>query len=305
MSDRDPLFRVELDGLTAAIRSMAIGSGQPSEAELAVMQDAELADENGLTPAGHQLFRTYWVTKKQDEALKALGQALRSTLPVQVIAQELNGYGGVPEDGVLDLMAYHHAHRPDAPISEIRPALRMLSTLGVIAYSAKLKTVRFIPDDPEAAKAGEAPDLAAMISPRTPFSNLARLRRVLRSLTGVVTWADPHFGARAFEELVDELDPTKVSELRIVSGDAPNVLTEKSFKDYQRFVTEMASKGIAVEWRVDPARDWHDRFLVHGSGSYNLPPVNNLFQGQYSEILPSSTRPPVQEWWDRSASRTA
>lgn len=303
MTDRDPLFQVEQDGLTAAIRSLAIGSGQPSQAELAVLQDAELADENGLTTAGHQLFRTYWVTKKQDEALKALGQALRSTLPVQIIAQELNGYGGVPEDGVLDLMAYHHAHRPDAPIGEIRPALRMLSTLGVIAYSPKLKTVRFIPDDPDAAKAGEAPDLAVMISPRTPFSNLARLRRVLRSLTGVVTWADPHFGVRAFEELIDELDPTKVTELRIVSGDAANVLTEKSFKDYQRFVTEMASKGITVEWRVDPARDWHDRFLVHGGGSYNLPPVNNLFQGQYSEVLPSSTRPPAQEWWDRSAPR--
>src|SRR6187402_2548048 len=205
VTDRHPLFRVEADDLLAAIRSLAIGAGQPSDAALAVLRDAELVEDDHLTAAGEQLFRSYWVMRKQDDALQVLGQALRSTLPVQIIAQELNGYGGVPEDGVLDLMAYHHAHEPDAAISEIRPAFRMLSAMGVVAYSPKLKTVRYIPDDPDAAKAGEAPDLAAMISPRTPFSNLGRLRRVLRSVEGVVTWADPHFGARAFEELADEI----------------------------------------------------------------------------------------------------
>lgn len=120
-----------------------------------------------------------------------------------------------------------------------------------------------------------------------------------------MTWADPHFGARALEELVDELDPSKVTALRIISGDAANVLSPKSFKDFQRFEQEMSTRGIAVEWRVDATRDWHDRFLVDANGSYNLPPVNNLFKNEYSEILPSDLRPPVGDWWARSSRRTA
>lgn len=304
MSSPDPLFLVDAEDLLLAVRHLAIGSDKLTGAAIAVLSDAELVQDGNLTPAGDQLFRTAWVIKDKPAALKVLGQALRATLPLQVIAQELSNYGGVPEDGVRDLLAYHHVLELDVSASTIRPTFKMLNMLGVVAYSQKLKTVRYIPDDPEAAKAGETPDLAAMISPRTPYSNLARLRRVLRSLNGMVTWADPHFGARAFEELADEIDPSKVTELRVLSGVADNVLTAKSFKDYKRFVEEMGLKGIQVEWRVDPARDWHDRFLVHGQGAYNMPPVNNLFQGQYSEILPSSVRPPVQEWWDRSAPRS-
>jgi hypothetical protein len=298
------LFWVSPDELLAGVRHFAVGSGTIEDNAVEVLEDAGLLEEGKLTSAGDQLFRAAWVSKNREAALKLLGQALRATLPVQVIAQELNSYGAVHEDGVIDLLAYHRVLHPDEPAEFVRSTFKLLNTVGVVAYSNKLKTVRFVQDDPDAAKAGEQPDLAAMISPRTPYSNLARLRRLLRSLKGVVTWADPHFGARAFEELVDEIDPAKVTEIRIVSGDAENVLTPKSFKDYERFAKEMDLKGVKVEWRVDPARDWHDRFLVYTGGEYNVPPVNNLFQGQYSEILPSSDKPPVDEWWARSVPRT-
>jgi hypothetical protein len=298
------LFWVGPDALLAGARHFAIGSGTIEDNVVEVLEDAGLLEDGKLTSAGDHLFRTAWVSKNREAALKLLGQALRATLPVQVIAQELNNYGAVHEDGVIDLLAYHHVLPADESPEFVRQTFKLLNTVGVVAYSNKLKTVRFIADDPDAAKAGEQPDLAAMISPRTPYSNLARLRRLLRSLRGVVTWADPHFGARAFEELVDEIDPAKVAEIRIISGNAENVLTPKSFKDYERFVKEMDLKGVKVEWRIDPARDWHDRFLVSTGGEYNVPPVNNLFQGQYSEILPSSDKPPVDEWWARSVPRS-
>lgn len=66
----------------------------------------------------------------------------------------------------------------------------------------------------------------------------------------------------------------------------------------------MAIKGIRVEWRIDPTREWHDRWLVDADKAFNLPPVNSLFANQYSEILPSEERPPVDEWWARSSPRT-
>lgn len=298
------LFIVDIDDLLAGVRHFATGGGSVNDSVVEVLEDAGLLEDGKLTPTGDTLFRTAWVSKNRDSALRSLGQALRATLPLQVIAQELNGYGLVHEDGVMDLLAYHRILPPDESVDLIRQTFKMLNTLGVVAYSNKLKTVRFIPDDPAAAKAGEQPDLAAMISPRTPYSNLVRLRRLIRSLRGVVTWADPHFGARAFEELVDEISPSEVTEIRIISRGAESVVTSKSFKDYQRFVEEMKLKGVNVEWRVDSVNDWHDRFLVHDGGGFNVPPVNNLFQGQYSEILPSSDKPPVDEWWKRAAPRT-
>jgi hypothetical protein len=90
-----------------------------------------------------------------------------------------------------------------------------------------------------------------MVSPKTPFLNIARLRRIIRTLTGVVWWADRHFGARALEELAEELDAERVAEVRIISGTALNVVTTRSMKDFERFREEMANKGIRSEWRAD------------------------------------------------------
>lgn len=299
------VFATDADQLLAAVRSLAVsGDGLITDETLEVLYDAGLvAGEAQLTDSGLALFRTAWVMTDRNATAQQLGAALRALVPLQVLNQELRGYGPVPEDGVWNLLRQHRAIGPEVTLAQLRATLRWLNTLGVLVYSNKLKTVRFVPDDPEAAKPGESPMLAAVISPRTPFSNLARLRRLLRSMGGVVTWADPHFGARAFEELIDEVSPADVSEIRIISGTAESVLTKRSFKDYERFREEMGLKGIAVEWRVDAARDWHDRFLVHRGGAFNIPPVNSLFQNQYAEILPSTVLPPVEEWWARSVPR--
>jgi hypothetical protein len=119
-------------------------------------------------------------------------------------------------------------------------------------------------------------------------------------LRGTVWWADPHFGRRALEELVDELDTAAVSELRILSGDDAGVVGAKAQKDFAAFQQEMAAKGVPAEWRVDSQRDWHDRWLVDDKNATNMPPVNTLFKGDYSEMLPSSQRPPLETWWSRS-----
>ena len=134
-----------------------------------------------------------------------------------------------------------------------------------------------------------------MVSPRTPYLNLVRLRRVLRPLKGIVWWADPHFGARALEELAEELDVNAVSEVRILSGDAENVVSAKSLKDFKRFSAEMVNKCIIAEWRVDDKkdRDWHDRWIADDRTVWNVPPINTLLKNDYSEIYPSSERPPL------------
>jgi hypothetical protein len=69
----------------------------------------------------------------------------------------------------------------------------------------------------------------------------------------------------------------------------------------------MNNLGIAAEWRVVPAGvlDLHDRYIISRSRTWNVPPVNSLHKGDYSEILATPTRPPFDKWWHQGASLTS
>ncbi|MCZ2804439.1 hypothetical protein O2W18_04935 [Modestobacter sp. VKM Ac-2983] len=301
--DDSIVLSVSAAHLLDAIRALSRGEKASDDARY-LLARCGFEDSGELTEAGLALFRLAWVRRQTEEADRALGQALRQLTPLQVIEQELNGLGPVSEEGVLDLLLQHRAVPAGITIQQLRPVFHWMNRVGVLAYSNKFKTVRSLMRDPDVALPGEVVNLAAMISPRTPFSNLVRLRRLLRPLAGVVWWADPHFGARALEELVEEVDVSKVTEIRILSGNASGVVSDKSARDFSRFVDELAQRGVPAEWRVDAERDWHDRWLVDERSVWNVPPVNTLFKNDYSEILPAAERPPLELWWGRSTPRT-
>lgn len=298
------VFTVSPSKLLETLRATA-SSGTADPAAEYLLSRCGLVNDGQLTDAGRALFRLAWVMRRSSDAERALGQALRQLIPIQVIEQELRGLGSVPEEGVLDLLLHHGAVPLDADVTAIRPLLRWLNSVGVIVYSTKLKAVRSLAPAPEAALAGEVATIAAMVSPRTPYLNVVKLRRVLRTLRGAVYWADPHFGARALEELAEELEIGAVTEVRILSGDAENVISSRSMRDYERFRAEMATRGVPVEWRVDSraTRDWHDRWIADDDKEWNVPPINTLLKNDYSEISPATERPPLDEWWARSAPR--
>lgn len=303
--DDSEFFAVGLPGeLLDGVRLVSTGC-EPEPKAKHLLTRCGLVRANELTDAGRALFTLAWVKRDLPGAQQALGQALRQLTPIQVIEQELRGLGPVPEEGVLHLLRYHSAAPDGLTTQQMRPALRWLNTVGVLVYSTKNKTIRSLAPDPDAALAGEVSAIAAMVSPRTPYRNVVRLRRILRQLRGCVWWVDPQFGARALEELAEELDPEHVSEVRILSGDAESVLTDRSLKDFRRFQSELGNRGIGAEWRVDPksTRDWHDRWIADDRAEWNVPPVNTLFKNDYSEILPATERPPLDDWWRRSAGR--
>lgn len=303
--DDSAIFSVAPEVLLEGVRSVGEGASLQDEEVSYLLKRIGLIDHNGLTKAGTALFKTAWVRKNRGEALRALGLALRILTPVQVLEQELLQFGAVAEDGALELLRLHRAAPTELSVEGARRTFKNLAHVGLTVYSNKFKTVRAVAPPPEEIKAGEERKLAAMVSPKTPFSNIVRLRRILRTLKGTVWWADRHFGVRALEELAEELDSQYVKEIRILSGTAQNVLTPKSIRDFQRFQTEMQGKGVASEWRADAAAaDWHDRWLVDDAGAWNMPPVNNLFKNDYSEMLPTESRPPVETWWNRSTRRT-
>jgi superfamily II DNA or RNA helicase len=136
---------------------------------------------------------------------------------------------------------------------------------------------------------------ATVVSARTPYSNVAAIRRILRNARGTVWWFDPNFSRRALEELDDELDRQHVRAVRIMS----RTLSPKDLRDFSRFRQEMQGQGIAAEWRISPEKLFHDRFLADDARCMNVPPVNLIYQAEapYSEISPSTQRPPFEQWW--------
>lgn len=302
--DDTAIFELRLDALLDGVR--AAGSEGTVDALVAAMLErTSVLRDGALTESGRALYRTAWVLRRRPDAERMMGQAIRVLTPLQVIDQELKGLGPVPEAGVLDLLRQHGAAPVGATVDSLRGTFRWLSSIGVVAYSLKTKTVRSLAAAPEVALAGEIQTMAAMISPKSPYLNIVRLRRILRRLEGVVWWADPHFGARALEELAEELDFSRVTAVRILSGDAENVASPRSHSDYRRFRDEMTSRGLSVEWRVDPksSRDWHDRWISADKETWNVPPINTLLKNDYSEIVPASDTPPLVEWWERSTPR--
>lgn len=75
-------------------------------------------------------------------------------------------------------------------------------------------------------------------------------------------------------------------------------MNEKAEKDWKRFQAEMAALGISAEWRVvQPPLDWLDRFVISRKEAWNVPPVNTLYKGDYSQAPRTPTRPPFGRWW--------
>lgn len=124
-----------------------------------------------------------------------------------------------------------------------------------------------------------------------------RLRRVLRESEKYIWWADRYFNARGLEELIIAVDPAMVREVRILSG--PDNVDERARRDFARFREELEGKGIAAEWRVLKGFA-HDRMIVSENACFNVPSIDTVVRGQYSEILETPNRPPFEEWWARA-----
>ncbi|MFN2641340.1 MAG: hypothetical protein ABR548_05510 [Actinomycetota bacterium] len=172
--------------------------------------------------------------------------------------------------------------------------LELLNEVGIVAYSRKHQTVRITAPIPE-------PDAAnptiRVVEPTRPFSNIKHLREILRAAREYVWWCDPQFSKRGLEPLADEADAAHITEIRILSG--PANATADATSDFKRFKAEMATAGITAEWRVVPKdkMTWHDRFIVSKNETWNVPPINTLYKGDYSEAGRSEARPPFDTWW--------
>lgn len=248
-----------------------------------------------LTDPGDAFDEAWTVFGDRDAAQAILRDGYLALPQTEALVQGLHGRQPVKVDGALHLLARHRLADP-AQVTEFRAFLQRLNDLEVVAYSKKAQTVRVV----ASALVGEEPQPTVRVIERDrQYSNVLALRRTLRACRGHVWWADVHFSRKGLEPLVDEADATLIKEIRILSG--PAQIGEKTGDDFARFQKEMTALGITAEWRVIEDRadlDFHDRFIVTKGRAWNVPPINTLYKGDYSEITATSA-PPFESWWSK------
>jgi hypothetical protein len=52
-----------------------------------------------------------------------------------------------------------------------------------------------------------------------------------------------------------------------------------------------------------PDRDWHDGFIITHGKAWNVPPLNTIFKGDYSQFTRTDV-PPFQAWWSKGTTLT-
>jgi hypothetical protein len=280
-----------------AVRQVSLGKAD--ENNLGLLRLFNLADANGeLTDWGRAFENAWWVYSNQDEAKVVFKAGLLRQPETSALMQVLNGRGAVPVAGVAHHLARHSLSDSEDE-QEVRRFLEMLNGFEIVAYSKRHQTVRLtepVPDD-----GGEEAPSVRVIEPDRPYSNIQNLREILRSCRDFIWWTEPHFVPKLLEPLAYEADADRIAQIRVLTS-APRAdeanLQKRGQEDFKRFKKEMAALGIDAQWRVHGDRpSQHDRFLLERDRAWNVPPINTLLRGDYSEIAETPNRPPFESWW--------
>ena len=141
------------------------------------------------------------------------------------------------------------------------------------------------------------------IEPEKPFSSLMEIFELMKDLTGNVWLLDKHFDENGFKFL-RKLDPTKVTEVKVLMGKAH---LSKDFKEiYKAFRDEMCNVRVKVQFRVLSDIDEtiiHDRYLISRNLAYNTPPWNIIHKklGDIKRIKDMEwKRKRLEKYWSRA-----
>lgn len=296
---------VSWSAIEAALTLVAeSGSERPAPDDLIRLRGLRLikdADPPALTPLGERYWRAKFVLEDTGMARDALAEILRDHPVVTGFCGALWGMGERPVAGALRLIRQLTRTSNDGAN---RRWLALMNSAGLIVYNQKYPTLRVTYNPNELAPTDVVKErektAAHVLSPDRPFGNLLALRSVLRAAEGFLWWYEQHMPPKVLEALYGELDGAKVTDVRLLSGQA-NV-TDELKVEFRRFAKELKStRGIGVQWRVldkSEAFKRHDRIILSKDQAKNLPPLNTILAGSVGEILPSDITPDAfEEWW--------
>lgn len=245
-----------------------------------------------LTSRGKEYYTQKFIKNNETEAKRILGEALKLHPAVILISQILTGSKNIKRINVYNLLKHHNFNLDFQEDVELNNFFEILKSGGIISYNKNTRDVKVLWQQNE-----EQLSSHQFISPEAPYSNIKRLKDVIKSLNGTVYWIDKHFDKKAFDILLDSLDAAKIIHFIIISGDANK--TQSAVSDFVRFKNELHNKGINIEWKIitDPnvLSSFHDRWLCDSNVAWNIPPVNSILKGQESEMLKTSNKPNINK----------
>lgn len=254
-----------------------------------------------LSELGREYYKSKFILNDDKLATEFLSGALKRFLPTQAICQLLWGRPNLNKQSVYRLLVLEeYINSKEFKEQDLGGFLMLLNQCNILKYNKKSSaiTVLYNPRTSEDVEIS-----TKFLSPETPYSNVRNLREILRNSTEFVHWFDKHFSLKGLEPLHDEADGTKINEIKILSGITSGRVNDRLRDDFIRFRDEMKTRQITVELRIlcnkDILNDIHDRWIVSKNSAFNIPPIDTIFQGQYSEMKQTENRPPFEEWWSK------
>jgi hypothetical protein len=295
------LLSADIEEVAGAVRAASLDSATPEQQDL--LETLGLLKASGDLNADGRAFDDAWSVYDDKPTAEAIMRKSLLNLPeTQTVLQSLHGRGKVPAKGVVHYLARHGMIEP-VEAKSVRVFLSLLGKAGIVAYSKKLQTVRTtvpLPDE------GGPEPVVRVVDPERPYSNVRHIREVIRSCRDFIWWTEPHFAPKLLEPLADEADADRITEIRILTGgESREKLLNRGKEDFKRFQEEMKSLKIEASWRIGTKHGKHDRFILERSRTWNLPPINTLLKGDYSEISETPNRPPFDDWWSAATDLTS
>lgn len=269
------------------------------EETLSFLRDLSLVEEKSLrlTKRGKEFYTAKFVHNISDDAHSILGDALKEFEPVQVICQILRGRKGLRKSNIYNLLILENFISKDFEATELGSFINLLNKCSILKYNRKTGDIEILYNP----KIQPVRGATQFLSPDTPYSNVKTLWEAIRKCKEYLWWFDKQFSRKGFEPLSEVADGNQIKEIRILMGKTSNV-NEKMRRDFIRFEKEMRGKGIKAECRVlidhDLYHDIHDRWILSKNVNFNVPPINSIYKGQYSEIKMTNNKPPFTQWWE-------
>jgi hypothetical protein len=255
-----------------------------------------------LNENGKEFYTQKFILKDERGSSKILSESLKTYLPTQAICQLLWGRPNINKESVYRLLLLEEYIDNEFKEQDLGAYLMLLNQCGIIRYDKKNNLITIIYNPKTLEDFSRAS--TKFLSPETPFTNVRHFKEVLRNSNGFIHWFDKYFSSKGLDPVIDEADGTKVSEIKILGGLFSGKINERLRDDCVRLTDELKSRQIKFELRVLCDRQIfdkiHDRWVISRDSVYNVPPIDAIFRGQYSEVKETNNRPPFEDWWSQS-----
>ncbi|MCW4009709.1 MAG: hypothetical protein NWF05_03710 [Candidatus Bathyarchaeota archaeon] len=263
------------------------------------LKSIDFINSDGLTEMGGDYYKSRFILHDKELSTKILATTIKKYLPTQAICQLLWGRPNLNKESIYRLLVHNdYISSKEFKEPDIGGFLMLLNQCGIIKYNKKGNSIAVLYNPRTGA---EFEISTKFLSPETPYSNIRNLRDILRDSKGFVHWFDKHFSIKGFEPLHDEADGIKINEIKVLSGVTSQRVNNRLRDEFIRFKKEMETRQISAELRIicdkTILNEIHDRWIVSESAVFNVPPIDTIFQGQYSEMKRTDNRPPFKQWW--------